>query len=100
MPWKKIESVLIDYNLVIVVKQRHVQIAGSEKDIRDALIYLILNANNEYDFGNFSEVLKNRTKDPDIDFSIEQKEYAENALKSTIPYPYNVNLFMHIYIYC
>lgn len=95
---RKIESVLADYNLVIVMKHRHVQISGSEKDIRDALIYLILNANNEYDFGNLTDILESQIKDPDISFAIRQKEYAESALKSTIPYPYNVNLFMHIYI--
>ena len=91
---RRIEMVLSNYDLVVSIKNRHVQIAGSEKDIRDALIDLVLN----FDIDTFGESQNKFNRDPDIVFAMKQKIFAENVLKSTIPYPYNINLFTHIFI--
>jgi len=84
------------YNLKLVRKNRQVKISGLESSIRQAIIETInkTNAINLKDLkGEFPDL-----SSYDMEFIIKQLQVIELNLNSTIPYPYNINIFSHIYI--
>ncbi|PTE34143.1 hypothetical protein BUY94_04575 [Mammaliicoccus fleurettii] len=92
---KKIEEMLNQFNLVLERKNRHLSIKGGESDIRHALLELI----GEGKLSNLSAYNgMDETEDRDSHFVQEQINTIENYKNIIIPYPYNVNIFSHLYI--
>lgn len=85
------------YSLILERKKRTVAIRGEEANIRKAIADRIqmlniigiddLRTNEDLNFNNY-----------DVLFILEQLRQMEKLLETTIPYPYNVNIFSHLYI--
>lgn len=85
------------YNLVLERKNRTLAILGEEMNIRKAIKDIIeifniididdLKSNQELNFNKY-----------DVLFILDQLRNIEKDLEITIPYPYNVNIFSHLYI--
>ncbi|WP_195514416.1 BglG family transcription antiterminator [Enterococcus sp. 1001283B150225_161107_E12] len=85
------------YDLQLIRKNRTLAIEGKEENIRRAITELIQRLNifdideialsDEFDFNRY-----------DANFVIEQIKLIEKKLNGTIPYPYNINIFSHLYI--
>ncbi|GAB2563082.1 BglG family transcription antiterminator [Gracilibacillus alcaliphilus] len=94
---QRIASKLKEYDLTLERKQRTLAVIGKEANIRRAIADLIqmhniidideLKSNQELNFNNY-----------DVLFILDQLRVIEEQLDITIPYPYNVNIFSHIYI--
>lgn len=94
---KQISKKIKKWNLKLKRKQRSIQIVGNEKDIRSALIELVLHINNSTDI----ETLRKNTSQSnqnDFNFALSQVEMSLRVLNGSLPYPYNINFFAHIYI--
>ncbi|MCF1627714.1 BglG family transcription antiterminator [Tetragenococcus koreensis] len=92
---KKIESFVKNYYLKLHRKNGRLAVEGQEKDIRKAVNYLIegkelTDETFRTDFQHISAY--------DIDFLTSLLKDIENQLGTAISYPYNVNIFSHLYI--
>lgn len=85
------------YSLVLQRKNRTLAILGEEINIRKAIkdIIEIFNTIDLDDLKGNSELHFNKY---DVLFILEQLRKIESDLEITIPYPYNVNIFSHLYI--
>lgn len=85
------------YNLVIERKNRKLAILGEEINIRKAIkdVIEIFNIIDIDDLKNNPELNFNKY---DVLFILDQIRSIEKDLNITIPYPYNVNIFSHLYI--
>lgn len=85
------------YNLVLERKDRKLAILGEEIDIRKAIRQTneIFNTIDLDDLKRNQELNFNRH---DVLFILGQLRNIEKDLDITIPYPYNVNIFSHLYI--
>lgn len=94
---KIIAERIMAYDLVLLRKNRTLSIKGKEENIRKAIAELVLRLNIiDVDYSKFSDMLNfNRY---DVLFISAQLELIEKELGSTIPYPYNINIFSHLYI--
>lgn len=91
-----IKQQLKKQKIQLIRKSHNVGVKGSELAIRRAILQNITKAND-------IETEKISSKFPtlnryDMRFIIEQFRLIENHLNSIIPYPYNINIFSHIYI--
>lgn len=85
------------YDLKLERKKRTLAVLGKEGNIRRAIADLIqmhdiidindLKHNQELNFNRY-----------DVLFILDQIKIIEHQLETTIPYPYNVNIFSHLYI--
>lgn len=94
-----IENMLKNQNIAFSRKGKSMVISGSEVDIRRTINQTIIKM-NLLDIDNLHEFTYgfHKLNPYDRDFIISQLEKIERALDSTIPYPYNVNIFSHLYI--
>lgn len=85
------------FDLKLIRKDRKLAIKGKEENIRRAIIELIqrLNIFDIDEIALSDEFAFNRY---DANFVIEQIKLIEKKLNGTIPYPYNINIFSHLYI--
>lgn len=85
------------YNLVLERKNRTLAIQGDEVNIRKAIkdIIEIFNTIDIDDLKRNQELSFNQY---DVLFILDQLRKIEEDLDITIPYPYNVNIFSHLYI--
>ncbi|MDP4106385.1 MAG: PRD domain-containing protein [Bacillota bacterium] len=85
------------YNLVLERKNRTLAIIGEEVNIRKAIkdIIEIFNTIDIEDLKRNQELNFNQY---DVLFILDQLRKIEEDLDITIPYPYNVNIFSHLYI--
>lgn len=94
---KQISKRISKWNLKLESKQRSVKITGNEKDIRSALMEVVLHINKSTDI----ETLRKNTSQldqKDFNFALSQVEMALRVLNGSLPYPYNINFFAHIYV--
>ena len=91
----RMNEFLLKYQLSLIRKGQRVSIEGTEKHIRKAVNHLI-SANRvwEEDFSTQQEKISSY----DINFITSLLEYIERKLQNGIAYPYNSNIFSHIYI--
>ncbi len=85
------------YNLVLERKDRKLAILGEEADIRKA----IKNVNEIFNTIDIDDLKRNQELNfnkHDVLFILGQIRDIEKDLDITIPYPYNVNIFSHLYI--
>lgn len=92
---KKMNLFLKDYHLSLRKKNKRLSIVGNEKNIRKTVNYLIAQENLIND--TFLADTKN-VKAYDIDYLTSLLELIEKRLRTTISYPYNINIFSHLYI--
>lgn len=86
------------YHLTIEKKQKEIRVVGTEENIRIAINEVINNldlSSSSYDDlkTDYSDLNK-----ADVQFIVQQMEIIENKLAISIPYPYDINIFSHLYI--
>lgn len=91
----RIMEFLADYQLRLIKKKQRISIEGSEKNIRKVVNSLI-SANTLWE----EEIATERTtiSSYDINFITSLLEFIERELGNGLTYPYNINLFSHLYI--
>jgi activator of the mannose operon, transcriptional antiterminator len=85
------------YNLVLERKNRTLAIIGEEVNIRKA-IKDIIEIFNTIDIDDLKRNQELHFNQYDVLFILDQLRKIEEDLDITIPYPYNVNIFSHLYI--
>ncbi|WP_159723041.1 BglG family transcription antiterminator [Enterococcus sp. CSURQ0835] len=88
---------LKEYDLTLERKNRTLAVTGAENDIRRALADLIPTFNT-IDLDELESVKASNLNNYDVLFVIRELRGIEKALSITIPYPYNINIFSHLYI--
>lgn len=93
---KMIRKMIAKYNLLLKRQNDHIWIEGSENRIRAAISDLLV----ADDVGSINYFLQDNqyVQKRDAYFVVKQLNIIEGQIHSEIPYPYNVNLFSHLYI--
>ncbi|EOL41780.1 hypothetical protein RV11_GL002692 [Enterococcus phoeniculicola] len=93
---EKIKKKMKQFDLLLERKENKIRIIGKEQSIRKAIYHMLLRtAIVDTDF----YVIDNKNiSQYDIDFLTAQLELIEKKIKGNIPYPYNINIFSHLYI--
>ena len=94
---KMIAKKLQKFNLEYQRQNKKVRITGKEIDIRKAMSSL-LNSFEMMDIKEFGNNLQTYFDNHDVSFVVDQLKFIERKLNTEIPYPYNTNLFSHLYI--
>lgn len=94
-----ISELLKKYSLKLVHEGNYVVIKGEEENIRRAINNALIqskaiNMESISDLANEFEDLSSY----DNQFLTTQIEWIQKSLNTTVPYPYNVNIFSHLYI--
>ncbi|AYW48076.1 transcription antiterminator [Tetragenococcus osmophilus] len=92
-----ISDQLAEYQLKLIRKNRTLAIQGEEGNIRQAIADFI-QAFNTVDIDELASVKESRLNTYDALFVLNQIKKMEKNLKMTLPYPYNINIFSHLYI--
>lgn len=85
------------YGLKLVRKHRTLAITGPESSIRRAIADVIQTLHT-IDLDELSENTQMGFNSYDVRFILGEIRKIEEDLGSTIPYPYNINIFSHLYI--
>lgn len=91
----RIAEFLKTYDVRIQKKQGRLWIVGSEKNIRKA-VNSVLSTNNLIEDTFYTE--NSQTGSYDLNCITSLLEFIEGQLKTTLSYPYNMNIFSHLYI--
>lgn len=91
-----IKEMLQKYNLKLCKQSDYLWVEGEEVKVRYAINNLLVTDN----VTNISHFLQSNKyiREQDASFATRQLNVIEEKLHSSIPYPYNVNLFSHLYI--
>lgn len=84
------------YDLVLEKKQKEIRVVGTEENIRIAINEVI----NNLDLSSYDDLKTeySNLNNADVQFIVRQMEIIENKLMISIPYPYDINIFSHLYI--
>lgn len=93
---KVMNSILSKFDLQLKISNNRLRITGNELKIRSALKDLV-DDKNIVDLTQLADS-KNFKQKYDVNFITRQIELIEDRLGIKIPYPYNINLFTHLYI--
>lgn len=94
----EIQKILKNYHLSIISKSRALYIDGNEFDLRRAIADLVTTFKT-IDMDHLSYLKDDYAINYQVAlFVSKQLKIIENNLEVTIPYPYNVNIFSHLYI--
>lgn len=90
------KQILERYDLKLEIKHGYMRIKGPEVNIRHVIKELI----DDREIVNLSQFSGNKDFNSkyDVNFVLREIEKVEDKLQTTLPYPYNVNLFSHMYI--
>lgn len=88
---------LQEYKLLLLRKNRTLRVIGEEADIRRAINDLI-QTQSMITYDQLELQSDSSFNKYDAAFVLKQVQRIEKSLKSTLPYPYNVNIFSHLYI--
>lgn len=94
-----IDKLLRSYNLTLCRNGNRITIVGSEQSIRQAINNAlirnnIMNDESIDDFGNSFKDFNNY----DNRFLTAQIDLIQRSFNTSIPYPYNINIFSHLYV--
>ncbi|WEV36273.1 PRD domain-containing protein [Lactobacillus sp. ESL0677] len=91
-----IKSILKEYEIILISKNGYIAAKGSEVNIRHALTELI----DDREIIDLNQFLKSSdfSQKYDVRFALREIDKIESVLQTSLPYPYNVNLFSHLYI--
>ncbi|MFD1901218.1 HTH domain-containing protein [Enterococcus termitis] len=92
---QRITEYLKTYHLQVKRSQKKLSIEGAERNIRKAVLSIIAKDNLIDDVFTIDGQLMNAY---DIDFLTSLLDFIDKMLKTSITYPYNVNIFSHLYI--
>ncbi|WP_018659313.1 BglG family transcription antiterminator [Allofustis seminis] len=90
----KIKTCLAEFNLIVNYKDEELNVEGSEKDVRDAIKYYFKKSNNNAILGK----LNNDISKKDDEFLKQQIQIIEKELNAELSYPYDVNLYTHLFL--
>ncbi|WP_057879572.1 BglG family transcription antiterminator [Companilactobacillus kimchiensis] len=93
---KVMRTILLKFNLKLETTNNGYKITGNELSIRNALKDLV----NDKNIVDLTQIVDNKNfkQKYDVNFVTRQIEFIEDRLGIKIPYPYNINLFTHLYI--
>lgn len=91
-----IRDLIGKYQLKLHRRNEYLWITGDETNLR-AVINELLIDDDDISISRFVET-NNNIRQVDATFISRQIQFIENQLHFTIPYPYDVNLFSHLYI--
>lgn len=93
---KIISKMLDKYHLQLKRNHKYLWIIGKELNIREAINSLLVSD----DVTNISHFLQNNqyVRKQDASFVTRQLNYISEQMGNEIPYPYNINLFSHLYV--
>lgn len=94
---KIISQILEKYGLTLIRKNRMIKIIGNEPGLRKAIKDFIQTA-KLIDIEELNFSTGSRFNRYDANFVLRQLKIIEEKLQITIPHPYNINIFSHIYI--
>lgn len=85
------------YDLKLERQDKRIAISGNEVNVRKAIkdTIEIFNVIDITDLKNNKDLNFNNN---DVIFILDQLRYIEKSLEITIPYPYNINIFSHLYV--
>lgn len=86
-----------EYELTLERKKRTLAIIGDERNIRRAIVDLVATFST-IDLDELESIKVSNLNNYDVLFVIRQLREIESSLAITIPYPYSVNIFSHLYI--
>lgn len=89
----KIKEQLSKFELQVLQKVKKVSVQGNERDIREAINDLLRNENVDLIKAPIEGISL-----IDATFIQEQIDFVQRMSQREIPYPYNINIFSHIYI--
>lgn len=92
---KMIIETIQPFNLKLIRKDRTLVICGEESDIRSALMQSMDNLFLDIEK---SDSIPKSIEEKDKNFVYHQISTIEKTLNVSIPYPYNINIFSHLYI--
>ncbi|EDO1161780.1 TPA: BglG family transcription antiterminator [Listeria innocua] len=84
------------YHLALEKKQKEIRVVGTEENIRIAINEVI----NNLDLSSYDDLKTeySNLNNADVQFIVRQMEIIENKLMISIPYPYDINIFSHLYV--
>ncbi|MBC1375247.1 BglG family transcription antiterminator [Listeria farberi] len=84
------------YHLTLEKKQKEIRVVGTEENIRIAINEVI----NNLDLSRYDDlkIEHSNLNNADVEFIVRQMEIIEKKLMISIPYPYDINIFSHLYI--
>lgn len=90
------KQILDKYDLKLFVENGYMKIKGSEVNIRRIIKELI----DDREIVDLRQFTGNTdfNSEADVRFVLSEIERIEDKLQASLPYPYNINLFSHIYI--
>jgi len=91
---KHIEAYLAQFEIYLEQSRLYLWIEGKEEQIRKAIQFTLILTNNS----SQTNLVKNNIDLYDKRFIESQIEFIEDTFGIEIPYPYDVNLFTHIYM--
>ena len=91
---KHIEAYLAQFEIYLEQSRLYLWIEGKEVQIRKAILFTLILTN----YSSQTNLLKNNIDLYDKRFIESQIEFIEDTFGIEIPYPYDVNLFTHIYM--
>lgn len=89
----RIKKMLADFGLVLIRRNGSVSVYGEEKNIRETI-----NSFLRYDKGISSATPIEGISRIDASFVQEQIDFIQHMSQAEISYPYNINVYSHIYI--
>ncbi|MDN7144691.1 PRD domain-containing protein [Liquorilactobacillus mali] len=91
-----LRRMLLRYHLKLKRSNGYIWIEGEEVNIRKTITDLLVT--DDVTSVNYFLQTNQQIQKQDASFVTRQINLIENSMKTEIPYPYNVNLFSHIYI--
>lgn len=96
---KIIDNYMTKRSLAIEKNKEFIKVTGNESTLRKAINEILLDIDYVSDYSEVLEEISNNKKDSeDIKFITQQINLLEEGLGKEIPYPYDINLVIHIYI--
>ena len=89
----RIKKMLADFGLVLIQKNGSVAVHGEEKSIRETINNFL-----RYDKDNSQTAPLEGITQIDASFIQSQLDFIQKLSQTEIPYPYNINIYSHIYI--
>lgn len=95
----EISKVLQQYGIKLVTRDDMVSATGNEESIRQAINEILIDsgAMSQENVSEFADQFEDINV-YDRHFLITQLSWIQRSLGTTIPYPYNINIFSHLYI--
>lgn len=94
-----INKILKKYQLILSHRGKYVAVVGDEKNIRKAINASLIQS-NAMEKESISDLASEFTDLTDYDnqFLIAQLDWIQKSFDTTIPYPYNINIFSHLFV--